>query len=75
MRAAKQESGEPFLILCRWCTATNTWFDTDVRPGCVGDCETAATERGIYRVAVVCGGRRIHLEPFAVIASHPGDDD
>jgi len=42
--------------------------------GCVGDCESAATERGIYRVALVCGKRRLHLEPFAVIARHPVDD-
>jgi len=40
----------------------------------VGAAESAATERGISRAVFVCGERRLAMEPFAVVGSHPADE-
>jgi hypothetical protein len=74
MTSANQKTGKAFFMLSRWCNAKTTWLETAVCHGCVGECESAASERGIYRVSVVCEGQRIHLEPFAIIGHDPADD-
>lgn len=51
-----------------WCSATKKWCDCGSRFRTFADAEGAARERGIYRVTVVCDGRRSDLEPFALVA-------
>lgn len=74
MAAAREtKSAEPFIVLSRRCTATSSWCDIPRRHDSVGAAESAATERGIYRVVFVSGERRLPMEPFGVIGSHPAD--
>ncbi len=75
MAAAREpKNADQFVRLSRWCTATASWCDIPGRHDSVGAAESAATDRGIYRVVFVCGGRRLPMEPFGVIGSHPADD-
>lgn len=75
MAAARETKGaDQFILLSRWCTATSSWCDIPGRHDSVGAAESAATERGIYRVVFVSGGWRLPMEPFGVIGSHPADD-
>jgi hypothetical protein len=64
---------DQFILISRWCGQTSTWLDLPARHDSVGVAESAATERGIYRVVFVCGKRRLPMEPFGVIGSHPAD--
>jgi hypothetical protein len=73
-RAHATKSADPYILLSRWCSATSSWCDIPVRHDSVGAAESAATDRGIYRVVFVCGDRRLPMEPFGVIGSHPADD-
>ncbi len=75
MAAAREtKSAEQFILLSRWCGQTSSWCDLPSRHDSIGAAESAATDRGIYRVAFVCGDRRLPMEPFGVIGSHPADD-
>ena len=65
---------EQFILLSRWCGQTSSWHDLPGRHDSVGAAESAAMERGIYRIVFVCGDRRLAMEPFGVIGSHPADD-
>jgi hypothetical protein len=56
-----------FFMLTAWCTATRQWIEQPGRFGSVQDAERSAADRGIYRVVSVCDGRRLGLEPFAVV--------
>lgn len=67
-------SSGPFIVLSRWCCATSLWRDLPGQHDSVGAAESAATDRGIYRVVFVCGERRLAMEPFAVLGSHPADE-
>jgi hypothetical protein len=73
MRVNSGGCGDPYILLSRWCTATSSWRDLPARHESVGAAESAATDRGIYRVVFVCGDRRLPMEPFGVIGSHPAD--
>jgi hypothetical protein len=75
MAAAREaKSADPFIVLSRWCGQTSSWRDLPARHDSVGAAESAATDRGIYRVVFVSGGRRLPMEPFGVIGSHPADE-
>jgi hypothetical protein len=74
MAADGTGSTDQFVLLSRWCSASSSWRDLPARHDSVGAAESAATERGIYRVVFVCGERRLAMEPFGVIGSHPADD-
>ena len=74
MRAHSAVSSEPFIVLSRWCCVMCAWRDLPGRHDSVGAAESAATARGIYRVVFVCGERRLVMEPFAVVGSHPADE-
>lgn len=65
---------DPFIVLSRWCDDTSSWRDLPGRHESVGAAESAATDRGIYRVVLVCGDRRLVMEPFAVVGRHPADE-
>lgn len=67
-------SSEHFVLLSRWCCATSSWLDLPARHDSIGAAESSATERGIYRAVFVSGERRLPMEPFAVVGSHPADD-
>lgn len=67
-------SSAPFVVLSHWCGQTSAWRDLPGRHDSVGAAESAATVRGIYRVVFVCGERRLAMEPFAVVGSHPADE-
>jgi hypothetical protein len=58
-----------FFLLAAWCTATRRWLDLPGRFDSVQAAQGLAVERGIYRV-YVCDGRRLGMEPFAIV----GDD-
>jgi hypothetical protein len=73
MAADSTKSSEPFVLLSQWCCLSKAWRDIPARYASVGAAESAATERGIYRVVFVCGQRRLPMEPFGVIGSHPAD--
>jgi hypothetical protein len=74
MAAAREaKSADQFIPLSRWCSQTSSWCDLPARHDSAGAAEAAATERGIYRVVFVCGDRRLPMEPFGVIGSHPAD--
>jgi hypothetical protein len=64
---------DQYVLLSRWCAASSSWRDIPARHDSVGAAEAAARDRGIYRVVVVCGARRLPMEPFGVIGSHPAD--
>lgn len=66
--------GDSCILLSRWCCVAKSWRDLPTRYDSVGAAESAATERGIYRAVFVCGERRLPMEPFGVIGSHPADD-
>lgn len=68
------KSAGPFIVLSRWCGQTSSWRDLTARHDSAGAAESAATERGIYRVVFVSGERRLAMEPFGVIGSHPADE-
>jgi hypothetical protein len=74
MAADATRSTDQFVLLARWCSASSSWRDLPARHDSVGAAESAAAERGIYRVVFVCGQRRLPMEPFGVIGSHPADD-
>ena len=74
MRAKSAASSGPINVLSRWCCATSSWRDLPGQHDSVGAAESAATDRGIYRVVFVCGERRLAMEPFAVVGSHPADE-
>lgn len=63
----------PFIVLSYWCGQTASWHDLSGQHDSVGAAESAATDRGIYRLVFVCGERRLAMEPFAVVGSHPAD--
>ena len=67
------KSADQFVLLSQWCCVAKSWRDIPSRHDSVGAAESAATERGIYRVVFVCGDRRLPMEPFGVIGSHPAD--
>jgi hypothetical protein len=67
------KAADPFILLSRWCGQTSSWRDLPGRHDSVGAAESAAMERGIYRIVFVCGDRRLPMEPFVVIGSHPAD--
>jgi hypothetical protein len=67
------KSADQYVLLSRWCCVAKSWRDIPERHESVGAAEAAATERGIYRVVFVCGDRRLAMEPFGVIGSHPAD--
>jgi len=73
MRVNSGGCGDPYILLSRWCCVAKSWRDLPERHDSVGVAESAATERGIYRVVFVCGDRRLAMEPFGVIGSHPAD--
>ena len=73
MQTDRKDRPEQFVLLSRWCSTASEWADLAEHYASVGAAETAAVERGIYRVVVVWGGRRLALEPFGVIGSHPAD--
>ena len=68
------KSAGPFIVLSRWCSQTSSWRDLPKRHNSVGAAESTATDRGIYRVVFICGKRRLPMEPFGVIGSHPADE-
>jgi len=74
--AAERETKrtDQFILLSCWCAKTSSWRDLPGRHDSVGAAESAAMERGIYRIVFVCGDRRLAMEPFGVIGSHPADD-
>ena len=74
MRAHSVGSSELLIVLSRWCCATSVWRDLPGQHDSAGAAESAATDRGIYRVVFVCGERRLAMEPFAVVGSHPADE-
>jgi len=67
------KSADQFILLSRWCGQTSSWRDLPARHESVGAAESAASDRGIYRVVFVSGERRLPMEPFGVIGSHPAD--
>ena len=67
-------SSGSFIVLSHWCCQTTSWRDLPGRYDSVGAAESAATDRGIYRVVFVCGERRLAMEPFAVVGCHPADE-
>lgn len=68
------KSAGQYVLLSRWCCVAKSWRDLPARHDSVGVAESAAIERGIYRVVFVCGERRLPMEPFGVIGSHPADE-
>lgn len=73
MAAHSASSSDPFILLSHWCSQTASWRDLPSQHDSVGAAESAATERGIYRAVFVSGERRLPMEPFAVVGSHPAD--
>ncbi len=63
--STKPEQATPYVMLTAWCTATKAWREVPGKYESICQAEDAATERGIYRVAFVSGGRRLEMEPFA----------
>jgi hypothetical protein len=59
-----------YFTLAQWCSVNKAWHDLPGQYESIRHAEDAATERGIYRVAFVSGGRRLTMEPFARV----GDD-
>ena len=74
MAAHATGSSTPFIVLSHWCAQTASWRDLPSQHDSVGAAESSATDRGIYRVVFVCGGRRLAMEPFAVVGNHPADE-
>ena len=64
----------PHIVLSHWCGQTSSWRDLPGEHNSAGAAKSAATDRGIYRVVFVCGERRLAMEPFAVVGSHPADE-
>jgi hypothetical protein len=59
-----------FILLTAWCTVTRQWLELPGRFDTVQDAQRLAVERGIYHVVYQHDGRRLGMEPFAVL----GDD-
>lgn len=57
----------PHCVLEVWDTATKAWMTDRARHETIAEATAAATERGIYRVAVVNGDRCLYIQPFAII--------
>lgn len=57
----------PHCILEVWDTASKTWVPTTARHDTIASATAAARERGVYRVVVVSGDRRLDTEPFAIV--------
>ena len=70
MRDKKSDWGGHF-VLAAWCTATKQWQDLPHKYESIGAAQDAAIERGIYRVAYLQDGRRLEMEPFALIGDRP----
>jgi hypothetical protein len=70
MATAHDRNATAFFLLTAWCTASRQWLDLPGRFDSPQAAERLAAERGIYRVVYVCDGRRLGMEPFAIV----GDD-
>ncbi len=57
----------PHCILEAWCTASKAWVPDPARYDSIASATAAARERGIYRVVVVSGERRLEDDPFAIV--------
>ena len=62
-----QPAVAPYCVLESGDPAAQSWQPAPVRHASVADATASASERGIYRVVVVSGGRRTELEPFAIV--------
>jgi hypothetical protein len=69
METEDDSPGTTFVVLTAWCTATRQWVQQPGRFDSIEHAERAATDRGIYRVEVVRDGRRLAVEPFAIVGS------
>jgi hypothetical protein len=69
MATAHDPTAAAFFLLTAWCTATRQWLDLPGRFDSPQDAERLAVERGIYRVVYVCDGRRLGMEPFAIVGA------
>ncbi len=69
MATADNSNSTAFFLLTAWCTATRQWLDLPGRFDTPQAAQRLAVERGIYRVVYKRDGRRLGLEPFAVIGS------
>jgi hypothetical protein len=58
------------FVLSAWCTASKDWHDQEGQYESIWQAQAAATERGIYRVSYLRDGRRMDMDPFAIV----GDD-
>lgn len=63
----KTTANVPHCILEVWDTSSKAWVPDPTRHETIASATAAAQERGIYRVVVVSGDRRLDIEPFAII--------
>jgi hypothetical protein len=55
------------FVLSFWCTASKAWHDQQGHYESTWQAQATATERGIYRVSYLRDGRRMDMEPFAIV--------
>jgi hypothetical protein len=55
------------FVLAAWCTASKAWHDQPGQYESLWQAQATATERGIYRVSYLRDGRRMDMEPFAIV--------
>lgn len=67
-RHSSREDG--YFVLAAWCTVSKAWQEQPEQYDSVWEAQAAATARGIYRVIYLRDGRRLNMEPFAIV----GDD-
>jgi hypothetical protein len=67
MTRANESSDDGYFMLSAWCTTAKAWHGHEGQYESSWQAQAAATERGIYRVSYLRDGRRLDMEPFAIV--------
>lgn len=62
-----QPHAMPRCLLESWDTTARAWVADPAEHASIAAATAAATDRGMYRVIVVNGDRRLELETFAIV--------
>lgn len=66
----ERKADSAYFVLAVWCSAAKAWRDLPLCHHSAQAAEAAAAERGIYRATYICEGRRLDLEPFALVGDN-----
>jgi len=62
-----QNSTQPHCLLESWETSRKVWVAARAHHESIAAATAAATERGVYRIVVVNGDRRLEMDTFAIV--------